>query len=220
MALNANNSKNAGGSFKRQNMEPGTYPARLVSVVDLGLQPQRAYQGQEKPDAYEFMLTYEFVDEFMKDENGDDIEDKPRWLTEFMPLYSLSSERAKSTVRYNAFDPNHVHEGNWPDLLGTPVLVTVVNNPGKNDVVYDNIAAVASMRDKDAQKCPDLINLPMVFDLDEPDLEVFNALPTFAQKKIKDNLEFPGSKLADMLATNAEEAVADDDEVDEDENPY
>src|SRR3546814_6949836 len=52
------NAKNAAGAAR--NYEPlpaGTYPARLVQVVDLGLQPQRPYQGQEKSPAQEIMQT-------------------------------------------------------------------------------------------------------------------------------------------------------------------
>src|SRR5690554_5331156 len=130
MALNAKNIPGGGGG-NYEPMEPGTYPARVVQIIDLGLQNQRPFQGQEKPPAREIAITYEFVDEFMKDENGEDQEDKPRWLTEIMPLHNLSSERAKSTQRYNALDPNMVYDGDFSQLVDTPCNVTVVQNPGK-----------------------------------------------------------------------------------------
>ena len=56
------------------NIEPGTYPGRLVQLIDFGLQPQRPYMGKDKPPAQEIGLTYELVDEFMKDDDGNDIE--------------------------------------------------------------------------------------------------------------------------------------------------
>ena len=62
----------------REVLEPGTYPVRLVGIVDLGTQNQPDYKGEKKAPAHTIALTYKFVDEFMKDENGDDIEDKPR----------------------------------------------------------------------------------------------------------------------------------------------
>ena len=55
-------------------LEANNYPARVVQVIDLGLQAQRPYQGKDKPPAYEIMLTYELGTEFMRDED----EIKPR----------------------------------------------------------------------------------------------------------------------------------------------
>ena len=88
-----------GGNFVPQaNIEPGTYPGRLVQVIDFGLQPQRPFKGQDKPPAYELGTTYELVDEFMKDENGEDIEDKPRWVSESFPFHSLAADKAKNPL--------------------------------------------------------------------------------------------------------------------------
>jgi hypothetical protein len=179
-------------------IEPGTYPARLVQVLDLGLQPQRPFQGQEKPPAREIMLTYELVDCFMIDENGDEIEEKPRWISETFPLHSLNSDKAKSTKRYLAFDPEMDHEGDFSQLIGFPINVTVVNNQ-VGDKVYDNIAATSPMRPKDAVKCPDLKNPTKVLDLEAPDMEVFKSIPEWLREKIMGNLEFKGSALEKAL---------------------
>jgi len=222
--LNANQSKNSGGSgpgLAAPKLEPATYPARLVVVADLGLQPQRPWQGEEKPPAYEILTTYELVDEFMEDEDGSPILDKPRWLSESFPLYSLSSERAKSTVRYNALDPTGAMEGNWTDLLTMPCLVTTVNNPGKGKNagrVFVNIANVAAMRTKDRDSVPALVNRAVVFDMDTPDVEEFDSLPQWVQDKIKGGLEYSGSELQKILRTTIKEedipaSVALDDEI-------
>ena len=199
----------------QENLEPGTYKARLVQLIDLGLQPQRPYQGQEKKPAYEIMLTYELVDEFMKDENGEDIEDKPRWISESFALHSLSNDRAKSTKRYEAFDKEHEFDGDFTKCVGQPVLVTIVNNK-VGDKVYDNVANLAAMRAKDAANCPELVNGTKVFDLSSPDMEVFNALPQWLQDKIKGNLEFNGSALSKKLG--GAEAPAKPKKQDEDED--
>jgi hypothetical protein len=45
----------------------------------------------------------------------------------------------------------------------------------------------------------ELKNETVVFSLDEPDLEVFNALPEFLQEKIKGNINYQGSALATLL---------------------
>lgn len=228
MALNANKVPFTGGGsgnfVKQEVLEAGVYPARLVQVLDLGLQTQMAWQGQEKPPAYQINLTYELVDEFMKDENGDDIEDKPRWVSEIVNLFSLQSEKAKSTQRYLALDPEQEFEGDFSQLLGIPCNVALVVEEGKKGQ-FNKVASIATMRPKDAKKCPDLVNEPRLLDLDDPDLEVFSALPEWLQEKIKGNLEFHGSPLEALLGgkktspkVQKEEPAFDPDE--DDEVPY
>ena len=227
MSLNANTA--AGGGTKFDQMEAGTYPTRLVAIVDLGVQTQRPFGDQVKDPVQEIALTYEFVDEFMKDEDGQDQTDKPRWLTETMPFYNLTADRAKSTARYNALDPTGAVDGDWLKLLGAPCMVTVVLNPNKKSPgsFWENIAAVMSMREKDAKNCAPLVNAARYFDFDAPDLEMFLALPKFLQKKIKEGLTYEGSTLAKLLDEGTGPAKTEADDMgcntapsNEDGNPY
>lgn len=198
MSLNAKQVPMAGGGERPPVLEPGAYPARLVQVITLGTQKQNPYQGQEKPPAMEIMLTYEFLDEFMKDEDGNDLEDKPRWLSETMPLHNLAADKAKSTKRYYALDPNDEHDGDWSELLGKPCIVNVINREGKGKNagrIYENVADVSAMRPKEAAKAVELVNPTKVFDFYNPDLEVFNALPEWLQNKMKEAVDFEGGPL-------------------------
>lgn len=186
--------------------EAGVYPARLVQVLDMGLQAQQPYKGEEKPPVPEIMLTYELVDVFMVDEEGNDVEDRPRWISETIPLHSLKAEKAKSTARYNALDPSGEQGGNFAALVETPINVTIVTEAGKGKhagKVFANVAGIAAMRPRDAAKCPELKNPPKVFDLDDPDLTIFGSLPEWIQNKIKGNLNYEGSTLARMLGGGA-----------------
>lgn len=220
MSLNANDAQ--GGLTKVETMEAGTYPARVVQIIDLGVQKQPAFQGEEKPDRQNIMMTYEFVDEFMKGEDGEDDLERPRWLSEDFPLFPLSSERAKSTQRYLALDPNVTHNGDFSHLLGTPVNVTVVESPSKKDPtrVYNNVAAVSAMRKKDADKCPPLVNESRLFDLDSPDVEVFLALPKWIQDRVKNGVEYEGSQLANILENRPDTAGETSAEEDDEEAPF
>jgi hypothetical protein len=199
MALNAKKIGNGGGNRTPQaNIEPGTYPARLVQIIDLGLQAQRPYQGKDKSPAQEIMLTYELVDTFMVDEKGEELTDKPRWISETLPFYGLYADKAKSTQRYNALDPSGEFDGDFAKAIGQPINVTIVNN-AVGDKVYDNIATISAMRPRDADKCPELVNPAKLLDLDAPDLDVFNALPEWLREKIKGNLNYKGSPLEQLL---------------------
>ena len=199
MALKAPQGNGGGKQFAPQeNIKPGTYPARVVQLIDFGLQPQRPYMGQEKKPAYELGITYELVDEFMKDEEGNDIEDKPRWISETLPVHPLVADKAKSTQRYTTFDPDLVQKGDFSFLLDKPCNVTVVNNKS-GDKVYDNVASISAMRQRDADKCPKLKNPAKMFDLDNPDLTIFNSFPKWIQEKIQGNLNYKGSRLEKLL---------------------
>ncbi len=206
MALVAN--KNQSSTSKRVEqpvLDVGNYPGRLVQIIDLGVQPQRPYQGQEKPPAHEIMLTYELVDSFMVDENGKELEDKPRWISETFPLRSLEADKAKSTQRYKALDPSGEYAGDFSQCIGAPVNVTIVHGGvNKNtNKPYENVGNISTMRARDAEKCPELVNPPKVFDLDNPDMKVFSALPQWLQEKIKGNLHYKGSKLAALAGEAA-----------------
>lgn len=205
MGLNAKNKQGADNRVAQPNIDPGVYPGRMVQLIDLGVQPQREFQGKAKPPIQELMFTYELVDEFMKDDDGDDVEDKPRWISETLPFHGLFADKAKSTQRYYAFDPMEEFDGDFTKAIGMPINITIVNNKS-GDKVYDNIANVAAMRPKDAAACPELKNPPKVFDLTEPDMEVYSKLPKWIQEKIVGNLEYKGSLLEAALAKAPQEA--------------
>lgn len=195
MPINAKEAPGTGG--KRQDpIEPGTIPGRLVQIIDLGLQPQE-YQGEVKPPAREISTTYELADEFMKDDEGNDIPDKPRWISESFVLHNLAADRAKSTARYFALDPKSEANGDWEKLLGAPVMITVVQKPDKKKQIHNNIASTSSVRARDLKNIPELVNEPRFLDLDivnDVNLQMFSDLPQWIRDKIKKGLEWQGSE--------------------------
>lgn len=207
-------------------LENGAYPARVAAVIDLGLQPQRPYEGKDKPPMEEVMLSYELADEFLLDEDGEEDLSKPRMISERFVVYNLDSERAKSTQRYKAIDPKLEKDGDFAELVGMPVNVTIVQNPGKNGRVYENVAGLTPMREKEASKLGDLVNEPRLFDLSDPDLDVFKELYSWQQDIIVKNLNFEGSALQAALNDDPDYDAPDTsssnmEEIDDDEdNPF
>ena len=191
----------------------GNYPARLVQVIDLGL--QLGYQ--DKP-TYKVWMTYELVDEFMVDEEGKELTDKPRWISEELAVYPPGTERAKSTERLLALDPGNKNNGDLAAMVGSPCNVSLGHNPNKKnpDRPYEKVQGLSAVREKDAKKMEELKNDSVVFDLANPDLDVFNSLPQFLQDKITSNLEFQGSKLQQLVGGEAKKPV----EVNEEEAPW
>lgn len=206
MGLNAKNKAFNGGNNdknKQAPVEPGTYPARVVQVIDFGVQEQPAFKGEAKPPVQEIMVTYELTDEFVKDEDGNELEDKPRWISERFPLHNLKSDLAKSTKRYYAIDPKGAADGDWTKLIGWPVMVTIVNNPGKGDnadKIYEKIASTSTAREKEARNFPNLKNEGKIFNLEDAStLDILLTLPNWIQEKIKTGLEFEGTPVHKAL---------------------
>lgn len=223
MAFNAKNAGNGGGKERIEQplIEPATYPARLVQLLDMGLQAQKPFQGKDKPPIQEITLTYELVDVFMKDADDNDVEDKPRWISETIPFHNLKAEKAKSTQRYNAFDPKGEWDGDISKAIGQPINVVIVHNL-KDGKTYANVGGLSAMRAKDVEKCPPLQNPTALFSVDEPDMTVFNKLPKWIQEKIQKNLNYAGSKLEALVGGKPAPAKAKEEEKPEGDNdsPY
>lgn len=202
MSLNAKDIPTNSNYERPDPIDPGTYPARVVTIATLGIQPQRPFKGEDKAPILELMVTYELLDEFMKDEDGNDILDKPRWITETFPFHNLEADRAKSTKRYFALDPASNAGGDWSQLIETPCMVTVVVEEGKGKNAgkfYENVSTVSSMRPKEAAKAGPLVNNPVVFDFYEPDEGALKSLPNWIKKKMAGAVDYEGSDVSKMI---------------------
>lgn len=205
MGLNANNIQMPKKESKFKPAEPleaDSYPARVVRVIDLGVQPQRPFKGQEKPPVHMVDLTYETVSEFLLDQEGNPDETKPRWFSEDFPFYSLEIERAKSTLRYNAIDPKGVAGGDFTQLVTMPCVVTLNQYKNKKGFTKNGVSTVTPVMK--GMALPELVNEPKVFTLDDPDVDMFRSFPDWLQEKIKGNLNYKGSLLEGSLAAQPE----------------
>lgn len=214
--------QNQSNGPKQALVEPDVYRGRLVQAITLGLQAQKDFQGKAKPPVAEIMLTWELCDEFMKDEDGNDLEDKPRWIHETMPFYPPKADKAKSAQRMKALDPTDQFDGDISKMVDIPVNVTIVHNV-KGDKTYVNVGNVAAMAAKKAATCPELKNPIKLFDIDEPDAAIYKSLPEWIQKKMQENLNYKGSALEAIVgskAAPAKKAEAAEPADEEAENPY
>lgn len=216
MAINASTAP-SGGGVKQAPIAIGSHVARLVQVIDLGMQPQ-SWGNQVKEPARKINLTYELGYEFMKDTDGNEDKEKPRWIGEDFVLHNLSADLAKSTKRCNALDPEGKYKGDFAKMLGEACTITVVHNKGNNGNIYANISLVSPV--VKGMAVPALKNQPKVFDLDNPDLEVFKSLPSFIQNKILGGVNYPGSKLAHLLDGEVEGEAKQQEHGGEDEIPF
>lgn len=199
MGFNAKDRKGGGDFVPIEALEAGNYPARLVQLVNMGIQPQRPYKGVEKKPAEQLYVAYELSHEFMVDENGEPDASKPRWIGEDFTFNGLGAKQAKSTERYHAFDPTEACEGDWERLLGSACTVTLSKVPRKTEGFTNYVTHVSGPSKFPGYTQPELVNPVRIFDLENPDLEVFKELPEWLRTKVATNLEMKGSKLEAML---------------------
>lgn len=202
MALNASTITTTSKPRVQQEELPiGTYMTRVAQVIDMGIRPREKWDpatngyvvDYSKAPAQAMMVTYEFTTEFVKDAEGNEDENKPRWLSENLFLFSLEVDLATSTKRYKAIDPTMAAGGDWTKLVGAPCMVTVVHK--KNGKA--KIGSVTPV--PKGIPVAELKNDAKVFLMDEPDMEIFKSLPEWLQTKIQESLNFKGSALEAVI---------------------
>jgi hypothetical protein len=179
-------------------IDEGTYPCRVVDIIELGLQPQAKHKGKVKPPVERIYLNYELTDEFCLDKEGEEDETQPRWQSEDFPYYPLDMKTATCNKRLKAIDPKNEADGDWAEIGGMAVNVTFYHNI-KPEATYVNVSACTAIRRKELKGVAELQHPVRVFDIDDPDMEVFYSLPNWLQNKITDNLEFDGSVLEEAI---------------------
>lgn len=198
--LNAKNKKRPVDPNRvlQEPVDEGTYPCRVVDIIELGMQPQAKHKGKVKPPVERIYLNYELTDEFCLDKEGEEELDKPRWQSEDFPYYPLDMKNATCNKRLKAIDPKNEADGNWGEIGGMAVNVTFYHNVD-GEITYVNVSAATAIRRKDCKKVAELQHPVRVFDIDDPDMRVFYSLPNWLQNKITDNLNFEGSILEEAI---------------------
>lgn len=177
-------SKMKSGKAKAPRIEEGTLPARIVSIVDLGIQPMTDWQtGEEVAPKPRVLFTWELPTETLTfvDEDGNE-EEKPRWISK---EYTASSfERSNLMKLMVALGKGDADSLNC--LIDTPCLLTI------GSTVNGNAKIVAVVRPPKAMPVDELVGATGFFDFDEPEEELFLQQPDWIKEKIKDAENYTG----------------------------
>lgn len=174
----------------------GTHVARLLGITDLGHQPGFVYDGKKIESAWKFEFTYELVNHEMEDGRpfvvsedmtNNDWEDKKtgRCSTLIARAHSLLGDDYRKGM-------NDLRE-----LLGQACMVTVNHNE-KGYAKIKGQAAISGV--PFGMNVPELRNNTYFFDMDDPDMDLWEKMPEFKQEKLRSALNFDESPLAKMLA--------------------
>jgi hypothetical protein len=83
-----------GGTYESVKIPRGKHPVRLIEYVEFGMHPQKPWQGEERPDADQVMLTFEFLGKRTVTENEDGIKTAMR-----KSVYMKKSTHEKASFR-------------------------------------------------------------------------------------------------------------------------
>ncbi len=180
---------------KEQPME-GTHAARLLGITDLGHQPGFTYQGKAIESAWKLEFTYELVNHNMEDGRpfvvSEDVTNKD-WEDEKTGRASTLVARAKSLLGQDYKEGVNDLE----KLISAPCMVSVTHND-KGYAKVRGQAAVGSV--PFGMEVKDLHNDSYFFDMDEPDMDRWEAQPDFKKEKMQNALNFDETDLAKQLA--------------------
>ena len=189
---------------------PGSYLARCYRILDLGTQ-KTLYKGTESYK-HQVMLTFEV--------HGDDDEGKALQTSKGEPLsisknYTFSmnekSNLRKDLESWRAKKFPSDSEANKFDLknvLGVWGLVAVIHTD-KSDKVYANIDSIMKVPDQMKKNLPEGFNPLSMFDLEDPDMSIFETLSERIQEKIKSSPEWSTVGEREIV----EVIISDDDDI-------
>jgi len=175
-------------------VEDGTYPARVVRIIDFGLQYATDFKtGEVKKydDGNDVIQHKVWIDFELPTETIDiDGAKKPRW---YGKEYTVSShEKAAIQALLKAADPDGkatMKGKNVVGLLGLPVMLTV----GSTSTGKAKVAGITRLIK--GMSVDPLANPTLFFDLDEATYKDFELLPEWMQKRIKDGVDFESTGL-------------------------
>lgn len=179
------------GSKKKDVPAEGTMMARLVGLTDLGHQPGFEYNGEQVKSSYKITFTYELPGSLTED-------GRPHWVSEDVNVsdYVGDGVISKMMKRVFALDPNGDLSNGGKELtklIGQPCMISIKHNKNGYPQIKDVVSAPAGI------PVPELANDPQIFNMDAPDMEMFNRFPEFVQNKIKSALDFEDSPLYTAL---------------------
>jgi hypothetical protein len=172
--------KNGASEFE---MTPeGTYIGRCYKIIDLGTQTTTGQFGTKSQ--HKVMISWELLDDKIKMADG-----RPYAVTQWytVSLHEKSQLRKDLEAwRGRRFSDEELEGFDLKNVLGTYCMIQIVHSP---DGKYANVNAIMSYRGPK----PTPVNENVIFDIDSPDMAVFEAMSDNMKEKIRSAPEWlPG----------------------------
>ena len=179
-----------GGSF--ESTPPGMHLARCYRIVDLGTQ-KTEYMGQVK-FLHKIMLGWEIHG---TDDSGKEIKMRDGRPFAIFKNYTLSwSDKANLRLdlqswRGKPFSNEEMRRFDLKNVLGAWCMLNVIERPGQDGKMYVNVSAVSPVPSMIKQAgLPQAVNPNEIFNLEEPDMDLFNKFSEHLKRKIESSPEW------------------------------
>lgn len=175
---------NEGSSFKQ--IEPGTYGARCIRVIDLGTQIVKDFNNQdETKEKHQVMLTWELPGELITE---GDFKGQPYSVSRFYTAMLGEKSNLRKDLeawRGKNFTPDELKGFSLNAILGKPCMVSVVHS--KNGKA--NVKAVLAL--PKGMVVPPAVNPIYSYDMEADGFgEKFEAMTKGVQKMIHGSKEY------------------------------
>lgn len=203
--------ESTGGNFKR--VPPGAYIGRCFSLIDLGTQTT-TFQGDTKV-AHKIRVAWEL---FGEDDDGTpltvqvDGREMPMTINKSytVSLHEKASLRKDLAAwRGRDFTSDEAKAFDVSKLLGSFCMVNVTESEGANGKTYSNVAGLTPLPGALKNSKPAGVHALSQFDLDNPDMELFNSFHEKLQEQIRSAPEW--DRAANRQLETADAGCSDDD---------
>lgn len=162
----------------------GMHVARCYKLIDLGTQ-KKTFEGVDKGEARKIRVTFELLGEDRM-KSGEPFSISKTWL---MSMHEKSNlHKDLSSWRGKPFTPEEQASFDVSKLLGAYCLLNLIEEFGSDGKAFTKISAITPMI-KGMPK-PEPVNAAVIFDLDDPDMEMFNSFGDKLKDTIKESREW------------------------------
>ena len=180
--------RNEGGTFT---LAPaGTHVARCCWVIDLGLQD--GTYGIKSQVLLGWELPYEQIPD--GDRKGEPFFVSKRYTVSLNEKANL--RRDLEAWRGKKFTKKQLDGFSLDAIAGQPCQVVVSHKDREGGGISTKVESVTAMPKGGGPGCPEAVNPQRVFNLDEPDLETFEALPDWVKKVIDGRVQVTPQDMA------------------------
>lgn len=189
----------------------GQHVAILNRYIIAGIHRIEGYQGAPDKDVEQLILNWEVTDDWVDEEKT-----QPFWFRTFGVgnINNYDTEKSKKTQLFSGmFEDYDYEKKNADTYLGKACIVKVKHNEGKGKhagKTFANFNGVSMYPDILGELDYEPSQPVVYFNFYKPTKESWEQLKPFEQDFIKQAIDYPGSKLAEMLG----DVEDDDDEQD------
>lgn len=172
----------------RELIEPGNYMARCYQMIHIGTITENIMGAPKTLN--KVRIGWELPQELkvFKEENGE----QPCVISKEFTLSMHEKSNLRKVLaswRGKDFTEGEAKSFDILNLLGAPCMLNIIHKPSKDGTRhYEEIAGIT--RIPKGFECPPQINKNVVWDYDNPDMQLLANLPDFIKDKIKISEEY------------------------------